>query len=175
MGHFKLRRRILRRFRLLAFDQPDTQKGYDYRLPSEAEWEYACRAGTTTPFHFGDTIGTSVANYSGTSSYNNGLKGEMRDQTTPVNSFGIANAFGLSDMHGNVWEWCQDHWHDNYEGAPTDGSAWLTGDQNASCIIRGGSYGNYPRNCRSASRLSYNPSIRSNIGFRVCCSASTAE
>ncbi|HEC84091.1 MAG TPA: formylglycine-generating enzyme family protein, partial [Thioploca sp.] len=85
----------------------------EYRLASEAEWEYACRAGTTTPFYFGETITTELANYS-----------MSRGETTDVGSF-PPNAFGLYDMHGNVWEWCADLWHENYNGAPTDGSAWL--------------------------------------------------
>ncbi|NEO64399.1 MAG: formylglycine-generating enzyme family protein, partial [Moorea sp. SIO4G2] len=94
-----------------------------YRLPSEAEWEYACRAGTTTPFHFGETITTYLANYDGNYdyTYSFGSKGKSVQETTPVGSFGVGNDFGLYDMHGNVWEWCADHWHDNYIGAPTDG------------------------------------------------------
>ena len=99
--------------------------GKTYRLPSEAEWEYACRAGTTTPFHFGETITTDLANYNGNFTYGQGPKGVYRSQTREVGSFGVANNFGLYDMHGNVWEWCQDNRHSNYEGAPTDGSAWL--------------------------------------------------
>jgi len=97
--------------------------GRRYTLPSEAQWEYACRAGTTTPFHFGSTISTEVANYDGNSTYGQGLLGVYRKRTTDVASF-HANAWGLHDMHGNVWEWCLDEWHDNYEGAPADGSAW---------------------------------------------------
>lgn len=93
-----------------------------YRLPSEAEWEYACRAGTTTPFHFGETITSELANYDANSTYGAGVKGTYREETTVVGSFQVANAFGLYDMHGQVWEWCLDDWHDNYEGAPTDGS-----------------------------------------------------
>ena len=100
------------------------ETGREYILPSEAEWEYACRAGTTTPFHFGETITTDLANYNGNYTYGSGPKGVYREETTPVGSFS-PNAFGLSDMHGNVWEWCEDNWHNNYEGAPTDGSAWL--------------------------------------------------
>jgi formylglycine-generating enzyme required for sulfatase activity len=101
--------------------------GRDYTLPSEAQWEYACRAGTTTPFHFGETISTDLANYDGNYTYGSGKKGEYRRRTTDVASF-PANAWGLHDMHGNVWEWCLDNWHDSYEGAPEDGSAWLEGD-----------------------------------------------
>jgi formylglycine-generating enzyme required for sulfatase activity len=143
-----------------------------YRLPTEAEWEYACRAGTTTPFHFGDMITTEVANYDGNSTYNSGPKGESRGQTTPIHLFEIANAFGLSDMHGNVWEWCQDHWHGDYEGVPTDGSAWLTDHEQAERVIRGGSWHNSPRYCRSASRPDLSPDDRfDDIGFRVVCVA----
>ena len=83
-----------------------------YRLPTEAEWEYACRAGTTTPFHFGETISTDQANYNGNFTYGNGKKGVYRKKTTPVGSF-PANAWGLHDMHGNVWQWCQD-WYGDY-------------------------------------------------------------
>ncbi|MEL6384848.1 MAG: formylglycine-generating enzyme family protein, partial [Cyanobacteria bacterium J06626_18] len=148
----------------------------EYRLPTEAEWEYACRAGTTTPFHFGATITTELANYRGTDddrigwkgNYGPGPKGEYRKETTPVNHFKVANAFGLCDMHGNVWEWCLDHWHKSYEGAPEDGSAWLTDNENASRVLRGGSWNYDPRNCRSAYRYSDTRDSRlDNIGFRV--------
>jgi formylglycine-generating enzyme required for sulfatase activity len=138
-----------------------------YRLPTEAEWEYACRAGTTTPFNFGETIIAELANYRATETYGDGSEGEYRDETTPVDHFGIANAFGLCDMHGNVWEWCLDHWHDNYEGAPDDGSAWLTNDS-ARRVLRGGSGVGNPRDCRSASRDFDNPDSADNtLGFRV--------
>ncbi|NES18423.1 MAG: SUMF1/EgtB/PvdO family nonheme iron enzyme [Symploca sp. SIO3E6] len=150
------------------------QTGRTYRLPSEAEWEYACRAGTTTPFHFGKTITTDLANYDGNSVYGSGFKGEYRRKTTPVGNFKVANAFGLYDMHGNVWEWCQDHWHRNYDGAPTDGSAWLGGDDNDRCrLLRGGSWNSYPVKCRSACRSLYIPdfSHKVYIGFRVVCEA----
>ncbi|WP_346294285.1 formylglycine-generating enzyme family protein [Sphaerothrix gracilis] len=151
-----------------------------YRLPSEAEWEYACRAGTTTPFHFGETITTDLANYRGkdnekrgwSGSHGDGPKGEHRKETTPVDYFDVANAFGLCDMHGNVWEWCEDHWHGNYRDAPEDGRAWLTDNKEAGCVRRGGSWGDDPRNCRSAYRYYILPGNRDyRLGFRVVCSA----
>jgi len=141
-----------------------------YRLPSEAEWEYACRAGTTTPFHFGEIITTDLANYNGTATYNSSPKGQYRQETTAVGSFGVANAFGLYDMHGNVYEWCADHWHGNYEGAPIDGSAWLTKNETAGRLRRGGSWFFNPVNCRSAYRYYYLPDFCDfNLGFRVVC------
>jgi formylglycine-generating enzyme required for sulfatase activity len=154
--------------------------GRIYRLPSEAEWEYACRAGTTTPFYFGETITTGLANYAGidwesngyfySGSYGNGPKGEWREKTTEVGTF-PPNAFALYDMHGNIVEWCHDHWHDNYQEAPTDGSAWLSGDNNASRLIRGGSWYYGPETCRSACRYPHRiDGWYSNIGFRVVCS-----
>ena len=148
--------------------------GRSYRLPSEAEWEYACRAGTTTAFSFGEMITTEVANYNG-NAYADGPAGESRGETTPVNQFELANPWGLSDMHGNVHEWCLDHWHESYEDAPTDGDAWLTEDEEASRVFRGGSWASDPRNCRSAYRINYRPDNRdSDIGFRVCCAAPRA-
>mgnify|MGYP005839573929 CR=1 FL=1 len=116
--------------------------GRTYRLPSEAEWEYACRAGTTTPFYFGETITPDLVNYDGNYSYGAAPQGQYREATTDVGSF-PPNGFGLYDTHGNVWEWCLDHWHDSYGGlfrqAPTDGSAWLSSDENKSRLLRGGS------------------------------------
>ncbi len=143
------------------------QTGRAYRLPSEAEWEYACRAGTATPFHFGQRITAEQANYDGGYSYNGSAKGQYREQTVPVGSF-PPNTFGLYEMHGNVWEWCQDAWHDSYEGAPMDGSAWeLDG---ASRVVRGGSWDFIPWNCRAANRLNLRPASRDvGLGFRVCC------
>ncbi|MEO1392618.1 MAG: SUMF1/EgtB/PvdO family nonheme iron enzyme [Cyanobacteria bacterium J06634_5] len=155
--------------------------GQDYRLPSEAEWEYACRAGTTTPFHFGETITTDLANYCGedrefggtkySGSYGTGLKGEYRAQTTDVGGF-PHNRFGLHDMHGSVWEWCQDDWHSDYQGAPIDGSAWTKEGNATYRVVRGGAWSSAPRDCRSAIRSHYPPGNRYNdIGFRVSCSA----
>jgi formylglycine-generating enzyme required for sulfatase activity len=148
-----------------------------YRLPSEAEWEYACRARTTTPFHFGKTIDTKLANYRGTDhkelgwsgAYGHGVLGEYRKETTSVSAF-PANNFGLYDMHGNVWEWCEDHSHDSYEGAPIDGSAWInsTAEENALRILRGGSWNFNPSYCRSAYRSRLNSDNHSSdCGFRV--------
>ncbi len=156
--------------------------GRHYRLPSEAEWEYACRAGTTTPFHFGETITPQLANYNGEYTYGSGTKGKSSlkttHYTTPVGSFNVANAFWLHDMHGNIWEWCADHWHDNYQGAPKDGSVWLKQNYNDNCyrLLRGGSWYYDPRNCRSASRLRDKPVVRfSHVGFRVVGSGARTE
>lgn len=154
--------------------------GWNYRLPSEAEWEYACRAGTTTPFHFGETCTTDLANYSGVDwdlqgkvcshgSYGAGPLGEDRRETTPVGYFQVANAFGLYDMHGLIREWCADSWHDNYQDAPNDGSAWS--DDNPKRVLRGGSWNVGPGCCRSAfrSRFDADGSLY-DLGFRVACS-----
>ena len=143
----------------------------DYRLPTEAEWEYACRAGTTTPFHFGETITGELANYRANYTYANEPKGEYREKTTRVGSF-PPNAFGLYDLHGNVCEWCEDNWHDNYEGAPMDASAW-TSEYSSDKVIRGGSWFFYPVSCRSAFRLYLTRENRDlNSGLRVVCIAS---
>lgn len=142
-----------------------------YRLPSEAEWEYACRAGTNTPFHFGETITTELANYNGSFTYASAPRGKNRGETIKVGSF-PPNAFGLYDMHGNVWEWCEDSWHNSYKGAPQDASAWIN-NHNQYYILRGGSWIYYPHYCRSASRYSLGRaergSIDNNFGFRVVC------
>ncbi|NET57275.1 MAG: formylglycine-generating enzyme family protein [Symploca sp. SIO2E6] len=147
--------------------------GREYRLPSEAEWEYACRAGTTTPFHFGATITTDLANYDGNSTYGSSPQGQYRQQTTPVGSFAVANAFGLFDLHGNVWEWCADTWHDNYQGAPRDGSAWQDdndNDNHSRRLARGGAWGSHARNCRAAFRVLNTPEYgHYNVGFRCVC------
>ena len=124
--------------------------GKTYRLASEAEWEYAARAGTTTPFYFGETITTDLANYDGDYTYASEPKGVYRSKTTEVGIF-PPNGFGLYDMHGNVWEWCADAWHDNYEGAPADGSVWKAGDSSLRAL-RGGAWNNRPGSVRTADR-----------------------
>jgi formylglycine-generating enzyme required for sulfatase activity len=108
-------------------DRLSRATGHIYRLPTEAEWEYACRSETTSPFHFGPTLTTDLANYDGSNAYANGHQGTYREEVSEVGAFQVANAFGLYDMHGNVWEWCLDHWHNSYEGAPMAGRAWTTG------------------------------------------------
>jgi formylglycine-generating enzyme required for sulfatase activity len=144
--------------------------GLSYRLPTEAEWEYACRAGTATPFHFGEAITPELVNYDGNYTYNDSQKGEYREETTEVGSF-PANDWGLHDLHGNVLEWCEDTWHDNYEGAPIDGSAWLESSRKeAGRLLRGGSWDGGSGYCRSAFRYYYSRDFRNNYGgFRVCC------
>lgn len=141
--------------------------GQLYRLPSEAEWEYACRAGTKTAFSFGDGISTDQANYDGNFTYNGGLRGIYRGGTSPAGSF-AANPWGLFDMHGNVWEWVQDTVHDNYEGAPADGSAWEAGGDQSRRMLRGGSWLYNPRYLRSAVRNGFSTVLSNDIvGFRV--------
>ncbi len=146
------------------------EEGYEYRLPSEAEWEYACRAQTSTPFHFGETITGQLANYNARQTYADEPQGEYRGKTTPVGQF-PPNAFGLYDMHGQVWEWCADPWHENYEGAPTDGSVWSqSNNDNRYQMLRGGSWYGYPDDCRSAIRdFNSRDVILITFGFRVAC------
>jgi formylglycine-generating enzyme required for sulfatase activity len=134
--------------------------GKSYRLLTEAEWEYVARAGTTTPFWWGSSISTSQANYHG------GPKGEYRQKMLPVDSF-APNPWGFYNVHGNVWEWVQDCWSANYNGAPSDGSAWTTGDCSLR-VLRGGSWNYDPGVLRSASRGRFTSGNRlSGIGFRV--------
>jgi|GEM_PF-2646934 formylglycine-generating enzyme required for sulfatase activity len=140
---------------------------YRFRLPTESEWEYACRSHTTTPFHTGYTLITDLANYDGTQPYRQEPVGQFRGTTTPVGSFGQANAFGLYDMHGNVQEWCASE----QEDIPTTTTNASTVQAQASdlwIIVRGGSWQSPPQHCRSAYRTSANAETRSNqIGFRV--------
>ena len=146
--------------------------GEKFRLPSEAEWEYACRAHTTTSFSFGETMTTDLANFNGEKPFGKTPKSEFRKRPTPVGSF-PPNAFGLYDMHGNVWEWCADVWHENYLNAPADGSAWLTGGDAGYCVQRGGSWIDRASNCRSAFRVGDIAHNDENIvGLRVCYSIS---
>jgi formylglycine-generating enzyme required for sulfatase activity len=140
-----------------------------YRLPTEAEWEYACRGGTTTPFYFGETISTDLANYNGNWNWN-WTYGQYREKTTEVGIF-PANPFGLYDMCGNVWEWCEGGWHKNYINAPIDGSAWTSSSSKPR--QRGGSWDSLPGYCRCASRFNYITDHRyligDTLGFRVVC------
>jgi formylglycine-generating enzyme required for sulfatase activity len=155
-------------------DRLIAKTGRLYQLPSEAQWEYACRAGTQTPFAFGKTLSTGLANYDGNQTYNHGPKGEDRKTTIEVGTFYL-NAFGLYDMSGNVYEWCADDWHENYDGHPIDGSVWNASNDSGSDpesdpnkVFRGGSWVHNPRRCRSAFRLYGAAGARYNyLGFRV--------
>lgn len=141
-------------------------KGYErVQLPTEWEWEYACRAGTTSEYHFGDVITPNLANYDGDYSWNDSPKGEYRETTTEVGSF-PSNAWGLYDMHGNVWEWCSD-WYGEYSADDqTDSQVQSNGQY---LVVRGGSWDSNPLGCRAAYRRRSEPAIRfDHIGFRVC-------
>ena len=141
--------------------------GQTCRLPSEAQWEYACKAGTQSTFTFGPTLTTDLANYVGEYIYLNEPKGIYRHTPTEGGTF-PPNAFGLFDMHGNLWEWCADVWHAGYTGAPIDGSTWESGEKGALRVLRGGSWHEPPANCRSTVRLGQPPGDREDFfGFRV--------
>ncbi len=147
--------------------------GHDYRLPSEAEWEYACRAGTTTPFFTGPTLTTAVANFNGLHTYAREPAGVYRHESDAVASF-PPNALGLHDMHGTVWEWCQDVWHSSYVNAPTDGSPWEQDGSPHQHVLRGGSWHEPPALCRSAVRLKLGAREAEDIiGFRVALTLSS--
>ena len=164
-----------------------THTGHQYRLPSEAEWEYACRAGTTTQFHFGDAITAELANYSWKYNWNPSFllgspvyKGSVEDmRLTPVGSFGLANSFGLSDMHGNVREWCADYFQDSYVNAPIDGTPWIDEPTELTAILTKGEThvvarscwsDDPPRHCRSACRYHTKPNTKTiQFGFRLTC------
>lgn len=142
------------------------RSGKKYRLPSEAEWEYACRAGTGTPFSCGETLTTDLANYVGEHTYADEPRGVYRHGTTDVGSFS-PNPFGLFDMHGNLWEWCADAWFEDYNGASASANPR---DQKGAKdrVVRGGSWHETPNHCRSAVRLRYAASEHDDyIGFRV--------
>ncbi len=158
----------------INFCQKLSQKtSLTYRLPSEAEWEYACRAGTTTPFAFGENITPAVVNYNGNYPYTSAAKGDYRQKTTPVGIF-PANLFGLYDVHGNLYEWCLDEWLDNYNDAFSDGGARGDIDSQDSDkvrLLRSGSWGVEAWDCRSANRYYYAASDRYNfVGLRVAAS-----
>ncbi|WP_215607184.1 formylglycine-generating enzyme family protein [Leptothoe spongobia] len=140
-----------------------------YRLPSEAEWEYACRAGTTTSFCFGETLTTEIANFFADFSFTENFEENYRNTPVAADSF-WPNAFGLYNMHGNVYEWCSDDYHDSYKGAPTDANRWTSGNSQSSKVMRGGSWFNDIPYCRSAARDKNSQTGRSNsFGFRVVC------
>jgi formylglycine-generating enzyme required for sulfatase activity len=148
--------------------------GRAYRLPTEAEWEYACRGGTGTTFYLGDTITPELVNYNGYYPYGSAAKGAYRQKTTTVGGVGYPNAFGLYDMHGNVWEWCMDYWHESYNRAPADGSSWETGGDASLRVLRGGSWMSFAVDCRSTYRVNASPGARFNyFGFRVVAGART--
>jgi formylglycine-generating enzyme required for sulfatase activity len=145
--------------------------GRTYTLPSEAQWEYSCRAGTSTPFAFGETLTTDLANHDGNHAFANGPKGAYRQETTAVRTF-PANAWGLYDMHGNVWEWCLDQWQADLQSVPADGSAWQGEEdrEKATRLLRGGSWDFYPGYCRSACRSHSLPgNADDSVGLRVVC------
>lgn len=150
------------------------ETGRTYRLPTEAEWEYACRGGMTTTFYLGDTITPELVNYNGNYPYGSAAKGTYRETTTAVGSVGYPNAFGLYDMLGNVWEWCMDCWHESYDGTPTDGSSWESGGNASRRVLRGGSWRYPAASCRSAYRNWSSPEHRFIlVGFRVVAGVRT--
>lgn len=148
-------------------DRLTAYTGKQYRLPTEAEWEYACRGNTRSPFAYGDTLTSKLADYASTYAYASEAVTAYRQGTTDVGEF-IPNAFGLYDLHGNVREWCADRWHENYQGAPSNSKAWNKGGNKAWRTLRGGSWANKPSHCRSAHRSGYPENLLNRaIGFRV--------
>ena len=148
-------------------DRLSAHTGKDYRLPSEAEWEYACRGNSNTPFAYGETLTSQLADYASSYAYASEKIIPYRHATTKVGSF-LPNAFGLYDLHGNVREWCADPWHENYRGAPSNSKTWSKGGKQEWRTLRGGSWANKPSHCRSAHRSGYPAkSLNRAIGFRV--------
>ncbi|HKQ79241.1 MAG TPA: SUMF1/EgtB/PvdO family nonheme iron enzyme, partial [Blastocatellia bacterium] len=149
-------------------DRLNNLTGGDYRFPSEAEWEYAARAGSQEAYSYGPTITPEVVNYDGNYPYGQAAKGKYVKHPAPVGSY-PANGVGLFEMHGNVWEWCEDDWHSSYNGAPTDGRVWVdTSVRTSGRVNRGGSWDYYAVNCRSESRYVNSPGSRNfNLGFRL--------
>ncbi|MBX7222891.1 MAG: SUMF1/EgtB/PvdO family nonheme iron enzyme [Blastocatellia bacterium] len=140
------------------------QTGRCYELPTEAEWEYACRTGTSSMF----ALGEMVLPDSGTGTTTESNPKSVINDTAPVGSLGLANAFGLYDLHGNVWEWCQDGWHETYHGLPLDGTPWLEGGDQTKKVVRGGSWTMNGHVCRTALRNGLRPSVKIlSLGFRV--------
>ncbi|HEX3183460.1 MAG TPA: formylglycine-generating enzyme family protein [Pyrinomonadaceae bacterium] len=149
------------------------QTSKPYRLPSEAEWEYACRAGNREAFSFGPAITPIIVNYDATHVLGDAATGIFRKETVPIGSLGAANDFGLFDMHGNLCEWCEDEWHENYEEAPTNGSAWTTAESSALRVTRGGSWTHSAEICRSSDRSRESADVSTRLhymGFRVAAS-----
>jgi formylglycine-generating enzyme required for sulfatase activity len=142
--------------------------GNGYRLPSEAEWEYAARGGTSGAYGFGETITPEIVNFDGNYPAGSTKKGLNRNGPVAVGSLPFANAFGLYEMHGNVWEWCEDDWHENYAGAPTDGRPWIDPTRGSLRVVRGGGWFNNAVRCRSAYRIWDDPGSRYGaLGFRL--------
>jgi len=142
--------------------------GSNYRLPSETQWEHACRAETNTPFSFGETITTDIANFNGEHTFLKEPHGVYRHVTTEGGTF-PPNAFGLYDMHGNLWEWCADNWLDDYSSSPRDSSSWQNKESHFR-VARGGSWHEPPELCRSAARIKFLQSDADEfVGFRVVC------
>jgi formylglycine-generating enzyme required for sulfatase activity len=147
--------------------QAEQRAGRVYTLPTEAEWEYACRAGTLTPFHFGTELNAQQANCDGNHPYGTTTRGPYLGRTCPVGQY-PANAWGLHDLHGNIWEWCADWYSEDYyrSGENKDPQGPVSGEGR---VLRGGSWINIARHCRAAVRRRLAPTNRSNrIGFRVC-------
>lgn len=140
----------------------------NYQLPSETQWEYACRAGTSTPFSFGETLTIHIANFNGEHTFREEPPGYYYHATTEGGKF-PPNAFGLCDMHGNLWEWCADNWLDNYNSSPRDSSSYQN-KASRDRVVRGGSWHEPPQLCRSAARLRVRQSDAEEfVGFRVVC------